>query len=447
MVYNERMSRVNIILLLIGIMLHQCVSQEGVQNYMRIRPVVVPLSENRDKREVKVTCKQTPASSKYQVRSLAILRKPLRASRGPVKEQTIVQKSTGGKDVWPDPKKYTVSGSITAITLTLPVATCDDARYTYICRMTLTNGKQTSIAATIKTEIVAPSILLLARPAKKEYSRSDTLTLTCQSRGAVGLTVDASTRGAWVWEYNDAGKWMPADRKDIVQPRSQESGCFQKIRQSSLKIRVKDFKKCARRFRCYISRAATLVADKAREYEVAMAFDCNDGGGILGADPVVAIIGVLAAIAVFVSLAFLVYKYSSNKRAMKKKKRQREIDMRILSPMSRAQRDKLLKEQMEQMAKKPRPQKRPEAPKPLITLDQDLGFNITPDSPDRKKKKGKKRPPPVAEESEQESSVSVSDAEQSSTVEDEQLSSNVDDDMSSAVGSEGDIEEKKSTKK
>ena len=445
MVYNERMSRVNIILLLIGIMLHPCVSQEGVQNYMRIRPVVVPLSENRDKHEVKMTCRQTPASSKDQVRSLAILRKPLRASRGPVNEQTIVQKSAGGKDVWPDPKKYTVSGSIAAITLTLPVATCDDARYTYICRMTLTNGKQTSISATIKTEIVAPNILLLARPAKKEYSRSDTLTLTCQSRGAVGLTVDASTRGAWMWEYNDAGKWTPADRKDIAQHGSQESGCFQKIRQSSLKIRVKDFKKCARRFRCYISRAATLVNDKAKEYEVAMAFDCNEGGGLLGADPVVAIIGVLAAIAVFVSLAFLVFKYSSNKRAIKKKQRQREIDMKILSPMSRAQRDKLLKEQMEQMAKKPRPQKRPQAPKPLITLDQDLGFSITPDSPDGKKKTEQKRAPPAAEELEKESSVSTSDAE-GSAVEDEQISSNVDDDKSSAAESEGDTEEKKPTK-
>ena len=175
----KKVSRANIILLLVCIFLRQCVSQAVVQNYIRIRPAVMSLNENRDRRAVKITCRQTPTSSSGRVLSLAILRKPLLVGRGTSQESKLVEKRTDGRaDTLPNPRKYTASGDTTTLTLTIPVATCNDARYTYICRMTLTNRQQKSISDTIKTELTPPTILLLAKPAKRQYSKKDTLTLT-----------------------------------------------------------------------------------------------------------------------------------------------------------------------------------------------------------------------------------------------------------------------------
>ena len=369
---------INIILLLC--VFRQRVSQGAVQNYIRIKPAVMSISEDKAVQAVRVICTQIPPASAQGVSSLAILRRPLYVSKGTATDVRLVEKwKEGLTDVTPDRSKYTTSGDSAKLILTIPRATCEDARYTYICRMTPKRGPKNSLTATIKTDLVAPSVVLRASLFKAQYTKSDRLTLTCSTKAAVGLTIDASTKGVWVWEYNDGGRWVAANARDITHARSRDQRCFQKIASTALRVKVSDFKECARRFRCYTHIASSSASDNAQEFDVNTGYDCK-ATGTLGTDPVVAIVGVLAVLVVFFAIAVGVFQASSRARAKKKLERKKQFDQKILSPMSPAQRDKLLRDKLEKMEKEPRQKKKSLVPAPLITLEEDFALDVTPES-------------------------------------------------------------------
>ena len=295
-----------------------------------------------------ITCKQLVSPAGNPRVALTLVRKPLRATSGRTGEEKVVDMQTSGAvTVYSSEKSYVASGSQTSRTLVLSIvpATCRDAMFSFICQ---SPGNQ-EVSDRIAVAVAPPTIKLAAAPSRKQYAQGDTLTLTCSSQGAIGLTNSPATLGHWVWEYNDMGLWLPAPEEDIVKANLTERGCFQYSTPTSLTVRVKDLKTCSRRFRCYVKTGVVRALDDAQERDVSLGFECDDTSSVFGTNPVVAIIFVLALLVVFVSAAFLVVRYSRMKRAMKKKARQKAMEMKLLSPMTPDQKDKMLSEQVQQM--------------------------------------------------------------------------------------------------
>ena len=334
---------------LLVFILHPCSAQQSGQLHITIRPRVLFLSEGARPR-VDITCKQLVSPAGNPRVELTLVRKPVRAMSGHTGEEKAADMQTSGAvTVYSSEKSYVASGSQTSRTLVLSIvpATCRDAMFSFICQ---SPGNQ-EVSDRIAVAVAPPTIKLTAAPSRKQYAQEDTLTLTCSSQGAIGLTNSPATLGQWVWEYSDMGPWLPAPKRDIVKANLKERGCFQNSTPTSLRVRVKDLKTCSRRFRCYVKTGVVRAVDDAQERDVSLGFECDETSHVFGTNPVVAIIFVLALLVVFVSAAFLVVRYSRMKRAMKKKADQKAMEMRLLSPMTPDQRDRMLSEQMQEMKK------------------------------------------------------------------------------------------------
>ena len=333
--------------LLLACILHLCSSQM----HITIKPRILFLSEAKSS-NVQITCQQLLTTTGNPRVKLAILRRPVLAVHGNANTEKLadMQESGATTTYTRSRSNYVASGdqSSRKLVLTIVKATCYDASFNYLCR-----GEQNQeVSDRIAVAVAPPLITLTATPARSKYSLGDTLILTCSTKAAIGLSNNPTTLGRWIWEYNDLGPWTPAPDKDIGKAKLTSRGCFQKSTPTTLTVRVKDLKSCSRRFRCYVTADVSRAVDDAQEHEVSMGFECDETSGILGTNSAVAIVGVLATLVVFVSAAIFIFMYSSTKRAMKKKARQKAMEMRLLSPMSPAQRDELLTEQMKEMAEK-----------------------------------------------------------------------------------------------
>ena len=362
---------------LLVFILHPCSAQQSGQLHITIRPRVLYLSEGARPR-VDITCKQLVSPAGQPRVELTLVRKPVRAMSGHTGEEKVADMQTSGAvTVYSSEKSYVASGSQTSRTLVLSIvpATCRDAMFSFICQ---SPGNQ-EVSDRIAVAVAPPTIKLTAAPSRKQYAQEDTLTLTCSNHGAIGLTNSPATLGQWVWEYNDMGPWLPAPKRDIVKANLTERGCFQNSTPTSLRVRVKDLKTCSRRFRCYVKTGVVRAVDDAQERDVSLGFECDDTSHVFGTNPVVAIIFVLALLVVFVSAAFLVVRYSRMKRAMKKKVDQKAMEMRLLSPMTPDQRDRMLSEQMQEM-KKQSGETTPTKPESLTSSSVDAKA-VTPKGP------------------------------------------------------------------
>ena len=388
------MIHVTLFLLLVCAVRH-FISHQSDQEYIIIKPRLLFLNETESTRDVQITCRQLPASGENHQSSLTILRRPFRTDNTtaePEKLADVITSRAATTFGAGDPPAYVASGdAFRQLALTIMKVTCEDAKYTYICKSQ--RNRTTKVASgRIAVAVAPPVITLTASPDRNEYKRSDTLTLTCSSQGAIGLTNGPATLGYWVWEYNDVGPWLPAPEEDIVQANLTERGCFQNSTPTSLTVRVKDLKTCSRRFRCYVKTDIIRAVDDAQEREVSMGFGCDNTSDVIGPNPIVAIVGVAAAFVVVVGLTIFLVSASRRRRRRMKKELHKQLRMKVLSPLTSAVREQLqkLKEKQEQpktpptawqsftkatqwLIGKPIPEKTPikKPTKPLIRIGSD----------------------------------------------------------------------------
>ena len=339
------MIHVTLFLLLVCAVRH-FISHRSEQEYIIIKPRLLFLNETESTREVQITCRQLPVSDQNHQSSLTILRRPFRTDNTtavPQKLADVIISRAATTFGAGDPPAYVASGdAFRQLTLTIVKVTCEDAQYTYICESQ--RNRTTNVASgRIAVAVAPPVITLTASPDQSEYKRNDTLTLSCSSQGAIGLTNGPATLGHWVWEYNDVGPWLPAPEEDIVQANMTELGCFQNSTPTSLRVRVKDLKTCSRRFRCYVKTDVIRAVDDAQEREVSMGFGCDDTSDVIGPNAIVAIVGVAVAFVVVVGLATLVVSVSRRRRRRMKKELQKQLCVKLLSPLTPDVREKLQK--------------------------------------------------------------------------------------------------------
>ncbi|KAL8581362.1 hypothetical protein ACOMHN_034440 [Nucella lapillus] len=242
------------------------------------------------------------------------------------------------------PKYLMLSDVNRELVFTFKSVSCHDALYTYKCIATLSNAVRNMAVDTFSVITPPPTISLLASPHRKVYRKDTVVTLTCSSGDDLIGVQRNLTR--WVWEYNDVRRWTTVSTKNATGGKVEASGpCFWKARPTSLKVNLKDFGKgCSRRFRCYFKHDSVSSIDDAAEFLVTMGYNCHDSHAVVSKDPVVPIVSIVAAMAIICSLAFGLYAISSYIRKKKKQKQVQEMGMKILSPMSPAQRERLLRE-------------------------------------------------------------------------------------------------------
>ena len=317
------------------------------QEYIVIKPRVLFLNETVSTGEIQITCRQLPTSANNLQMRLTILRRPVQAVGENADHEKLADVLTSGAATTfggGNPNAYVASGdALRKLVLTIVKASCEDAKYTYLCR-SQQNQTVNWASDRIAVAVVPPVVTLTVSPVQSEYSQGDNLTLTCSTTGAIGLTSSPATLGRWVWEYNDLGPWLQAPDEDVGKAKLTSRGCFQKSTPTKLTVRVKDLKSCSRRFRCYVTADVSRAVDDAQEHEVSMGFKCDETSSILRTDPALAIVGVSAVLIVFVAFTFCVFQLTRRTRRQLKKDRRKQAAMMILIPMIQAQRDRLLME-------------------------------------------------------------------------------------------------------